>query len=364
MGKDKDSRNSLKMQVRLPSGKRIGITRLFTLLVVSTVILSMLLMFIIAVIMSKLGAFEALQIRHIYLVLLVISLVVTTISVGLSLLAGVFPLRPLNRLMRAMHRLSEGDYSVRLKDSGFKVFRDLNNSFNTMAEELQNTEMLRADFVNNFSHEFKTPLVSIKGFAQLIRRGNLTPEEQDEYLEIIDREADRLASIATSVLNLTRLENQQILSDYADFNISEQLRTCILMLDSRFSEKNIAVSADFDEFTVSGNEEFLRQVWINLLDNAVKFTPDGGSVDVSLETNREENLVAVNIFNSGSFIPEESRERIFSKFYQMDTSHSSAGNGLGLPIVKRIVELHGGFVSASSDEAGTTFTVVLPITRD
>ena len=357
------NRNSLKINFKLPTGKRIGITRLYTLLVLSTVILSMLLLFIVAVILSETGTLEALQIRHIYLVLLAIALFVIVVSVGISLLAGVFPLRPLNRLMRAMHRLAEGDYSVRLKTSGFKVFRDLNASFNTMAEELQNTEMLRVDFINDFSHELKTPLVSIKGFAQLIRRGDLTPEEQDEYLEIIDREADRLSSIATSVLNLTRLENQQILSDYSAFNISEQLRTCILMLDNRFSEKNISVFADFAEYDLEGSEEFLRQVWINLLDNAVKFTPDGGNVDVKLAEDREANSLTVSIFNSGSFIPEDARERIFGKFYQIDTSHSSAGNGLGLPIVKRIVELHGGFVNASSDELGTTFTVVLPIRR-
>ena len=227
-----------------------------------------------------------------------------------------------------------------------------------MATELENTSLLRADFINNFSHEFKTPIVSIAGFAKLLRKGNLAPGEQEEYLAIIEDESLRLSTMATNVLNMTRVENQEILTDVRSYNLSEQIRNCVLILEDKWTAKNIELILDFKEYAVSANEELMKQVWLNLLDNAVKFTTDYGLVEVDITEEKE--YVSVSVINSGSEIPEESRERIFQKFYQADESHSAEGSGIGLAVVQKIVELHHGQVTVESHEGCTSFTVVLP----
>lgn len=273
-----------------------------------------------------------------------------------------YSMDPVGRLVTHINRLASGDYRTRLDDKDFlagtPAFQPVTESFNKLAEELQNTEMLRSDFINNFSHEFKTPIVSITGFTKLLKRGNLTEEQQREYLDIIEEESLRLSAMATNVLNMTKIENQTILTDTTTFNVSEQIRSAILLLDEKWDKKQIELSADFDEYTITGNEEMLKQVWINLLDNAVKFTPDFGSVRVDLKAN--DGWLTVCVANTGSTIPPEKLGKIWNKFYQADESHASAGNGIGLAIVKKVTELHGGTVRVTSENELTTFMVVLP----
>lgn len=280
-----------------------------------------------------------------------------------SIFAGKIPLGPFYRLIEQMNRLAAGDFKVRLDFgrllSENPVFGELSESFNKMAEELDHTEVLRSDFINNFSHEFKTPIVSIAGFAKLIRKGGLTGEQQAEYLAIIEEESLRLASMATNVLNLTRVENQMILTDVAPFNLSEQLRSCILLLVDKWENKNIHFKVDFKEYMVSGNEELLKQVWINLIDNAVKFSHEGGEVELRIV--EDDGTISVSIMNAGEEIPPEEQERIFSKFYQADTSHSAEGNGIGLAVARRVIELHEGVISVESENGLTMFTVKLPV---
>ena len=218
--------------------------------------------------------------------------------------------------------------------------------------------MLRSDFINNFSHEFKTPIVSIAGFASLLKQGDLPRAEQLEYLDIIESESKRLADMATNVLNMTKVENQTILTDVTEFNLSEQLRTCVLLLERKWEKKNLEMNLELEEHTISGNQELLRQVWVNLLDNAIKFSPEGQSVEISAA--EEENAVAVSICNTGSYIPQNQQEAIFRKFYQADHSHSTEGNGIGLAVVKRVVELHEGTIRVESNPSFTKFTVTLP----
>ena len=272
------------------------------------------------------------------------------------------PLRPVNRMIRMMRRLSIGDFAARLEFDGalanHPAFVEIAENFNKMAEELQSTELLRSDFINNFSHEFKTPIVSITGFARLVNRGNLTEEQRAQYLTAIETESLRLSYMATNVLNLTKVENQTILSDVGEFNLSEQLRDAILLLESKWAKRDIDLQVDFEEYTVEANEEMLKQVWINLIDNAVKFTPDKNAVSVAIEEGA--GSLVVTVANTGSEIPPEKQEKIFRKFYQADESHASEGNGIGLAIVKRIVELHRGRITVSSGEGKTSFTVTLP----
>ena len=190
------------------------------------------------------------------------------ISVPIGALVSVamvkFPLKPVRNLIDGMDALAAGDFKIRMNAGSimrrYPAFRDVSDSFNKMAEELESTEMLRSDFINNFSHEFKTPIVSIAGFAKLLKRGNLTQEQQQEYLSIIEEESMRLSYMATNVLSLTKVENQTILTDVTEFNLSEQIRSCILMLERKWDSKNLDLQLEFGEHQVQANEELLKQV--------------------------------------------------------------------------------------------------------
>ena len=290
--------------------------------------------------------------------------ILLSVPVGLLVAAAVskFPLKPVRDLIDGMDRLASGDFKTRVSVGKimrrYPAFVEVSESFNKMAEELESTEMLRSDFINNFSHEFKTPIVSIAGLAKVLKRGNLSKEEQDQYLSAIEEESLRLSYMATNVLSLTKVENQTILSDVSEYNLSEQIRSCILLLENKWSKKDIELQLDFGEHMISANEELLKQVWINLLDNAVKFTPDGHTIQVRIDD--RESSIMVTVVNTGSEIPKECHGKIFNKFYQADESHSTQGNGVGLAIVKRITELHGGRVSVTSENEVTAFTVELP----
>ena len=331
-----------------------------------TVILMILLAVIVAVVaVALLMLFDVLEeinsstVIYVVLIMTGVTLLITTIF---AVFAGKIPLKPVNRWINNMNRLAEGDFNVRMKFGkpfgNLPVFLEITDSFNKLAEELQNTEMLRSDFINNFSHEFKTPIVSIAGFAKLLKKGNLTEEQKMQYLDAIEEESIRLSTMATNVLNLTKVENQSILTDISDFNLSEHIRSAILLLESKWTRKELDIQIDFDEYMIEGNEELMKQIWINLLDNAVKFADNGGSVSVSIEEDGEYLRIAVG--NTGSEIPEEASEKIWRKFYQADESHCAEGNGIGLAIVKRITDLHGGEISFKCQDGITVFFVDLP----
>ena len=295
-------------------------------------------------------------------VLMFMSLISLVIGSLLTVLLGKFPLHPFNKLVNGMNSLADGDFDTRLEYGSpidtYPIFVEISNSFNKMAEQLQNTEMLRGDFVNNFSHEFKTPIVSIAGFAEILESAELSEEERAQYIGAIKEESRRLASMATKVLELTKVENQSILTDTSRYNVSEQIRSALVLLEGKWKSLNIELDFDFEEYYIVGNEEFLKQVWVNLLDNAIKFVDDGGTVSAKITPS--ENELRFDISNTGTTIPEDKQKYIFNKFYQADESHSTGGNGIGLAIVKRIVELHNGSVSVESDNGSTTFTVCLP----
>lgn len=291
-----------------------------------------------------------------------LALVSLIVGAGITLVLSRVMTTPMNRITEAMNRMAAGDFHTRLSMkpplSRHPTVRQFTESFNTMAEELERTEILRSDFINNFSHEFKTPIVSIAGFAKLLKRKNLTEAQKAEYIDIIEEESLRLSAMATNVLNLTRIENQIILTDVRSFNLSEQIRACVLLLERKWQEKNVSWDLDFAEYSVDANEELLRQVWINLLDNAIKFCVPGSTVSVSIE--RVERSVCVSVSNPGPAIPAAERERIFQKFYQSDETHSAEGNGIGLAVVKAILDLHGASVEIRCENGVTTFAVTLP----
>ena len=342
---------------------RFALTALFSLVVLILLAITSVLISTVIVILNHTGVLHignSAFASDLYAAVLMLSSVV--IGTVLASTVGVLPLKPVNKIINTLNRLADGDYRARLSFNGplgrNRTIREITDSFNAMAAELENTEMLRADFVNNFSHEFKTPIVSIAGFAKLLKRGNLSEAERLEYLDIIERESLRLSDMATNVLNMTKVENQTILTDITAFNLSEQLRNCVLLLEEKWSKKRLNWNIDLDEYTIYGNEELLGDVWVNLLDNAIKFSPPGEMVTITVA--ERGGQTAVSVANRGSTLDPASQQRIFQKFYQADHSHATEGNGIGLAIVKRVVELHSGSVSVESDDAGTRFTVLLP----
>ncbi|MBR3273483.1 MAG: HAMP domain-containing histidine kinase, partial [Clostridia bacterium] len=265
-------------------------------------------------------------------------------------------------LVRAMQAVSRGDFSVRVDAEDVPGdMGELASSFNDMATELGGLELFRKDFINNFSHEFKTPIVSIRGFAKQLERDDLTDDQRREYLDIIVTESDRLANMASNVLLLSKLENQTIVTDREDYRLDEQLRRCVLLLEKQWSEKDLEPDIELEEITYRGNEEMMNHVWVNLLNNAIKFSPRGGLLTVRL--GREGDAAVCAVGDQGSGMDADTRRRIFEKFYQGDTAHATEGNGLGLSLVKRIVDLCGGSVDVKSAPGeGSTFTVRLPLT--
>ena len=340
---------------------RIILTVIFSAVLFAVITVTMLLVACLIMALAQVGIVSfknAGTTGGLFIILMTIA--ITSILVGtiVTILISKIPLDPINKVIQGMNRLASGHYDTRIDMGGLELTRGVSDSFNKLAEELENTEMLRSDFINNFSHEFKTPIVSILGFARLLKKGGMAETEQKEYLDIIETESERLSNMATNVLNLTKVENQTILTDVTEFNLSEQLRSCVILLEKKWDAKGLELRVDFDEYMIRGSMELLKQVWINLLDNAIKFSPVGGSISITIE--KRERKVEVAVSNTGTAIPEENMGRIFDKFYQGDVSHSSEGSGVGLAIVKRIVQLHGGTVGVLSEKGVNTFRVELP----
>ena len=315
---------------------RFGLTLIFSLIIFCILVITLSLFAVTAYILFRADALRGFTSKFMQPRYFVTFLVINSVIIGVivATITNKIPLRPFKKLIEQINRLGSGDYTARLEFrkpiKNLPGMDILTGSFNSMAEELQSTEMLRSDFINNFSHEFKTPIVSIAGFAKLLRRGNLSDRQRDEYLAIIEEESLRLSYMATNVLNLTKIENQAILTDLTTYNLSEQIRDAILLLENKWTAKNLELHIDFDEHEISANGELLKQVWINLLDNAIKFSPDYGILEVKIE--EEQNIIDVSVSNNGEPIPEEVQNKIFNKFYQADESHSSEGNEIGITL--------------------------------
>ncbi len=275
----------------------------------------------------------------------------------LSLFVSKFVLKASNRVVEGLDRLASGNFSERINIGKSKAHVQLSNAFNKLAKELEDTKMLRSDFINEFAHEFKTPIVSIKGFAELLADKRIKKEQKEEYINIIVEEADRLAVLASNYLNLTKVEKQNILTDVVKFNVAEQIRSSILLLENKWVKKNLNLSLDLEEISVLGNEEMLKQIWINLIDNAIKFSNDNGELQVKAKIVK--GVLLVSIANSGNVINENDLNKIFEKFYRSSENKHVDGSGVGLAIVKKIIDLHKGSVGVESKDGLTTFTVTL-----
>jgi len=293
-----------------------------------------------------------------------------TALVLMSIIASVFSTYltvkriyfPLVKLDAAMEKVSGGDYSVRLpiEEKGDYeadiIMRKSHEYFNRMAEELSSVELLKTDFISNVSHELKTPMATINGYATLLSGEEALNEEYREYAEVIMNTSRRLAELVDSVLLLSRVDNQVIITDNTVLRLDEQLRQVLVSLEPRWSEKNLELDVNLEETEFFGNESLLYHVWLNLLGNAVKFAES----KVSVELKSTPEVLTVEVSDDGQGIEESAMRHIFDRFYQGDGSHKAEGNGLGLAIAKRVVDLMEGEIFAENlPEKGCKFTVKL-----
>lgn len=272
----------------------------------------------------------------------------------------IYEVHYLNKLSRAMQKVANGDFSVRLPVKKYDLLFKSFGNFNKMAAELDSTQTLKTDFISHFSHEFKTPITSINGFAELLLHQDIPEEKRKEYLQIIAEESKRLSKLSRQTLRLTKLENQKIIINQKNVEIDEELRKIIISAMSSLDSKNLNYELDLDKVNYHTDPELLREVWINLLNNSIKFTPKGGTVFISCK--QDKDRVEVVIGNNGPQIAEADRKKIFDKFYQGDTTEKHAGLGLGLGIVRQVLILIGGKISIKSSYQkveGTFFEVVL-----
>ena len=266
---------------------------------------------------------------------------------------------PIKKLRGAMDKVAEGDFSVRLEDkSSSKEIMEIYTGFNLMAHELSSTEILQTDFVSNVSHEFKTPINAIEGYSTLLQDGENLSDDQREYVDKILLNTRRLSSLVGSILLLSKLENQQIPTNQKEYRLDEQIRQSLVALETAWEQKDIELDVELDRVSYLGNEPMMRHVWDNLISNAIKFSPHGGTVKLQLA--KKARKLIFTIEDQGPGISEEARKHIFDKFYQADNSHKQEGNGLGLALVKRILTIEKGQITAENiPEGGCRFTVTL-----
>ncbi len=293
-------------------------------------------------------------------------------AVCMSFFTAFFILLPISRLVWGTKEIVKGNFNIRIRENEkIRELKILVKNFNIMAAALESTEIVHNDFARNVSHEFKTPLSVIKGYGNFLQQDQVEPEERIVYAQKIVEYSDRLTALTDKILLLSKLDHQQTGLKCHTFNLAEQIRQVVLLFEKSWSEKEILVFPDLPEILLyTGNEELLFQVWQNLVGNALKFTPVRGSISIfcspeSVPGSVRNPHISICVQDTGTGIASESLSCIFETFYQSDTSRTGMGCGLGLSLVKRIVELHGGTVSAESRLGeGSTFTVCLPVTEE
>ena len=279
-----------------------------------------------------------------------------------ALYVGKTIIRPIRKIGDAFHEVSEGNFSVRVpEDEKIDEIREIARRFNSMTYDLSHIETLRTDFVANVSHEFKTPISSIEGYATLLQNPALSEEKRLYYTDKILENSRRLTNLTSNMLLLTKLENQELVTDNKQFRLDEQIRKTILLLEDKWTKKKIEFDLSLPLQMYYGSERLLEQVWFNIIDNAIRHSPSGGTIEIRLRST--ESAVRVEIEDHGEGMTDEVMKHIFEKFYQGDSSRKADGNGLGLALVKRIVNICGGKITVQSTIGiGSVFTAELPVT--
>lgn len=288
----------------------------------------------------------------------IVSILLITIALMQNISRKI--VNPIKKITDATKKVASGDFTIELETKRDDEIGELTHNFNKMVKELNSIECLQKDFINNVSHEIKTPISSIQGFAKLLEADDLSKEERKEYAEIIKEESDRLLYLSTNILKLAKLENQERIMNKTKFNIAEQIRRTISVLEPKWKEKNIKFNVSLKEQEFWGEKDLMYQVWMNIIENSIKFSKQDGQIDVKMKTNQDSIIVEIKDYGIG--MEEEEAKKIFDRFYQVDKSHTKPGAGLGMTIAKRIVELSGGKIEVTSKlNESTTFIVTLPI---
>ncbi len=266
---------------------------------------------------------------------------------------------PIMKLSRAMQQVADGDFDVRLNsEKEWLEIQEIYENFNIMAKELEATEILQTDFVTNVSHGFKTPITAIEGYATLLQGMDKEQENSQKiYVDKILLNTKRLAKLVGNILLLSKIDNQVIHSRQAEFRLDEQIRQSIVILEPEWSKKEIELDVDLEDISYMGNESLLHHVWDNLIGNAIKFSPIGGTIRMCMK--KQEDEIVFIIEDEGPGVTEEDMTHIFDRFYQSDSSHKQEGNGLGLALVKRILNSSGGEIDVENRSVGgCRFTVL------
>lgn len=303
------------------------------------------------------------QKENFFFALFFMTLFSVIISTGVSALVGRKILQPITELRQGMNKVAEGDLSIQMEQSPrVDEVKDLFEDFNIMVNELASIETFRNDFVTSVSHEFKTPIAIIRGYVQLLQTADLSEAEKVEFYQRILEGTQQLSALTDNVLQLTKLENQTMDLEKNFFRIDEQIREVILFLQPKWEKAKLNLVIDLVTINYFGKEELLYQVWLNIFDNAIKYSTIGGNITVSMTEKSEK--IRIEIVDQGIGMETEEVGRAFDKFYQADTSRKTQGNGLGLSLCQKIIDLHQGTIRVNSKKnVGTVVVIQLPITK-
>lgn len=303
------------------------------------------------------------QKENFFFALFFMTLFSVIISTGVSALVGRKILQPITELRQGMNKVAEGDLSIQMEQSPrVDEVKDLFEDFNIMVNELASIETFRNDFVTSVSHEFKTPIAIIRGYVQLLQTADLSEAEKEEFYQRILEGTQQLSALTDNVLQLTKLENQTMDLEKNFFRIDEQIREVILFLQPKWEKAELNLAIDLVTINYCGKEELLYQVWLNIFDNAIKYSTIGGNITVSMT--EKSGKIRIEIVDQGIGMETEEVRRAFDKFYQADTSRKTQGNGLGLSLCQKIIDLHQGTIRVNSKKnVGTVVVIQLPITK-
>lgn len=333
------------------------------LFLVSFVLAALILLFLMLLFLILRDEFFSVKLisENVSLVIIISIISLLIISQGITIYVSKRLIRPVRAISETVNEIASGNFDAKINPSDFKAeMRGLADNIDTMIKELRSMEVMRSDFVSNVSHEFRAPLSTIQGYVTLLSNPSISDEKRDEYFKLLTESTQQLSGLVDNVLKLSRLESQNIVEKKVNFSLDEQIRRAVLMFEQQWSEKELNLELDLPECEFYGVQNMTSQIWINLIGNAVKFTENGGTIGVKIDTSQSDKI-SVTVYDNGIGMTDDIKNHIFEKFYQGDTSRKSNGNGLGLALVNTIVHLLEYEITVESEiEKGSSFTVTMP----